>query len=85
MYNSGRKSVTIEMRYDPRDISRLYFISDEQKLAQAPLNINKTGMQGYIGMTEYELKMYKKEKVSFGWKIKNEIGKIKRICIQPRN
>lgn len=60
MYNSGRKSVTIEMRYDPRDISRLYFISDEQKLAQAPLNINKTGMQGYIGMTEYELKMYKK-------------------------
>lgn len=59
MYENGRKSVVHEMRYDPRDVSRLYYIDKQLKLAIAPLNTEKTGMQGYIGMTEYELKMYK--------------------------
>lgn len=60
MYEAGRKSRVREMRYDPRDISQLYYIDENSSLATAPLNLKKTGMQGYIGMTEYELKMYKR-------------------------
>lgn len=60
MYDAGRKSVVFEMRYDPRNIAQLYYIDKELHLATAPLNLKKTGMQGYSGMTEYELKMYKK-------------------------
>ena len=60
MYETGRKTIVREMRYDPRDISQLYYIDKQLMLAIAPLNTEKTGMQGYVGMTEYELRMYKK-------------------------
>ena len=60
MYRLQRNVKTIEMRYDPRDISNLYYLSSDSRMRIAPLNLKKTGMNDYVGMTECELKEYKK-------------------------
>lgn len=60
MYAQQDKVITIEMRYDPRDISQLYYLDQNGNLLLAPLNEKKTGNSGYSGMTYYELKEYKK-------------------------
>lgn len=73
MFNAGSKKIPFEVRIDPRDVSRVYYIRNG-KLVQAPLNTRLHGNADYSGMTFKQYEDYRKAKKELltDGKMKNE-------------
>lgn len=61
MFDAGHSKVSFEVRIDPRDVDRVYYIRDG-KLIQAPLNERLNGNADYKGMTFKQYEDYRKAK-----------------------
>lgn len=73
MFDAGAKKILFEVRIDPRDVSRVYYIRNG-KLIQAPLNARLHGNADYNGMTFKQYEDYRKAKKELlaDGRIKNE-------------
>lgn len=73
MFDAGAKKIPFEVRIDPRDVSRVYYIRNG-KLIQAPLNARLHGNADYNGMTFKQYEDYRKAKKELlaDGRVKNE-------------